>query len=51
MLWAVGFFGTILMALTGRPEAIFLLFAALKTLYEVMVALERVTGRRPGQTA
>jgi hypothetical protein len=51
MLWAVGFFGTILMALTGRPEAIFLLFAALKTLYEVMVALERFAGRRPGQTA
>lgn len=51
MLWAVGFFGTILMAATGRPEAIFLLFAALKTLYEVLVALERVTARKPGQTA
>ncbi len=51
MLWAVGFFGTILMAVTGRPEAIFLLFAALKTLYEVLVALERVAGRKPGQAA
>jgi hypothetical protein len=51
MLWAVGFFGTILMAITGRPEAIFLLFAALKTLYEVLVALERATGRKPGPAA
>ena len=47
MLWAVGFFGTFLMAITGRPDAIFLWFAALKTLYEVGVALERVTRRKP----
>jgi hypothetical protein len=49
MLWAVGFFGTFLMAFTGRPDAIFLLFASLKTLYEIGVALERVTGRQPAQ--
>ncbi len=51
MLWAVGFFGTFLMAFTGRPDAIFLLFAALKTLYEVGVALERVTRRKPSAAA
>ena len=51
MLWAVGFFGSFLMAITGRPDAIFLLFAALKTLYEVGVALERVARRKPAQEA
>jgi Family of unknown function (DUF6498) len=51
MLWAVGFFGTILMAVSGRPTMIFLVFAALKTLYEVGVALERVTSRKPGLAA
>ncbi len=51
ILWAVGFFGTILMAVTGRPTVIFLVFVALKTLYEVGVALERVTRRKPVRAA
>ncbi len=50
ILWGVGFFGTILMVVTGRPLAIFLVFAALKTLFEVGAALERVTGMKPGET-
>lgn len=49
MLWAVGFFGTFIMVFAGRPDAIFLVFAGLKMLYEIGVALERVTGRKPGQ--
>ena len=48
ILWGVGFFGTILMVVTGRPLAIFLVFAALKTLFEVGAALERVIGQKPG---
>jgi len=47
ILWCVGFFGTILMVVTGRPVAIFLVFAALKALFEVLAALERVIGHKP----
>lgn len=48
MLWAVGFFGTMIMVFWGHPGGVFLVFAGLKTLYEIGVALERLTGRHPG---
>jgi len=46
LFWLVGFFGTILMAVTGRPAIIFGFFAVLKVIFESWGRLARTFGWR-----
>ena len=46
LFWLVGFFGTILIAVTGRPTIIFGFFAVLKVLFESWARIASVLGWR-----
>lgn len=46
LFWLVGFFGTILMAVTGRPAIIFGFFAVLKVVFESWGQATRFFGWR-----
>jgi hypothetical protein len=46
LFWLVGFFGTGLMMLTGRPAIFFGLFAGLKVIFELWASMARLFGWR-----
>ncbi|MEO8277570.1 MAG: DUF6498-containing protein [Thermoanaerobaculia bacterium] len=51
LFWFVGFFGILAAAFTGRPLVLFALFAALKILFEIGGAIERLQPSRAGAAA